>query len=150
MSDLIAFLNARLDEVEAAAKAADPGPWEVGERGGQDSMVWIREKDSPGIDNVGITYRKPVFTAQVSNIRFRENARHIARHDPARVLRDVEADRKLIAAYEAARSDVPPVDDWYEVAHGIRIGLADGLESALKIRAERFSDHPDYQPEWAS
>ena len=67
---------------------------------------------------------------------------------PARVLREVEADRKLIAAYMAAKADVPPVDDWYEVADGIKIGISDGLESAVKIRASRFDGHPDFRPEW--
>lgn len=66
-----------------------------------------------------------------------------------RELRDVEADRKLIAAYVTAREAVPPVDLWYEVADGIKVGVADGLESALKIRAARWNDHPDYKPEWA-
>ena len=63
-------------------------------------------------------------------------------------LRGVEADRKLIAAYAAARATVPPVDDWYEVADGVKVGVADGLESALKIRAAMFAAHPDYRPEW--
>jgi hypothetical protein len=68
---------------------------------------------------------------------------------PARVLREVEADRKLIAAYVTARKAVPPVDDWYEVADGVKVGLADGLEHAVKIRAARLSDHPGYDPSWA-
>lgn len=117
---LVASLNAGLDEDEAAAKAADPGPWEVGERGGQDAMVWIREKDSPGIDNVGLTYRQSVFTAQVSNkTRFRQNARHIARQDPARTLRDVAAKRELIAAALAERHDWNAGDEYYSCSQAV-------------------------------
>jgi Family of unknown function (DUF6221) len=66
-----------------------------------------------------------------------------------RALREAEADRALIAAYEAARAAVPPVDGWYEFADGVTVGLADGLGSALKIRAARFSDHPGYDPSWS-
>jgi hypothetical protein len=128
VTDLVAFLNARLDEDEAAARDA----YYEGQR-------WITEEEG--------VYRWPD-DELVQMADRKRDARHIARHDPARVLREVEADRKLIAAYEAARSDMPPVDDWYEVADGIKISLADGLESALKIRAERFSDHPGYDEAW--
>lgn len=122
------FINARLDEDAAAARES----WYDGQR-------WLTEEEG--------VYRWP--DDELVHMADRKaDARHIARHDPARVLRDIEADRALIAAYTAAREAVPPVDDWYEVADGVKVGLADGLESALKIRAERFSDHPDYRQEW--
>ena len=57
-------------------------------------------------------------------------------------------DRKLLAAYAAAHAAVPPAEDWYEVAHGVTVGLADGLEAAVMIRAAIWSDHPDYREEW--
>lgn len=61
---------------------------------------------------------------------------------PPRELRDVEADRKLIAAYEQAAENAKHPD--YEGAWE----YGSGLEDAVKIRAERFSDHPDYQESW--
>ena len=59
-----------------------------------------------------------------------------------RWLRDVEADRKLIEAYEEART-------WYERNKSAPAGELEGLYTALRIRAERFADHPDYNPQWA-
>lgn len=66
MDDLIAFVAARLDEDEAAARAAVNFSYGVPD--------WCDDGDPDGV--------------------------HIARHDPARVLREVEASRKLLVRYE--------------------------------------------------
>ncbi len=110
MDELIAFLRAALDEDERVALASDPGPWEVGPTfGAQDSRVYVREAGYPGIDTVGTC----VIAGQVANkTRFRENAVHIARWDPARVLAEVEAKRRILAMYDdyhAERRHLAPV-----------------------------------------
>jgi hypothetical protein len=66
-------------------------------------------------------------------------ARFIHRHDPSRVLREVEADRKLLAEYEVWA--VPPRQPF-------DTGMRRGLQMALEIRAEVWSGHPDYQDQW--
>ena len=58
-----------------------------------------------------------------------------------RALRDVEADRSLLAEWQKAETD-PAVDDQWNA------GFAAGLRLAVQIRATRHSDHPDYRPEW--
>ncbi len=63
------------------------------------------------------------------------NAVHIARHDPARVLREVEATRALIAAIEHPDPNQGP-----EYGYGLRL--------ALMFRAAVYSDHPDYDQSW--
>jgi len=134
VDDLIAFMRARLDKDEATARTATDGPWHP------DGMS-VRGKDRDyhgGREDAILVIRHT----------WPQEAAHICRHDPASALRDVVADRKLIAAYLAARADVPPVDAWYEVADGVKVGVADGLKAAVKIRAERFSGHPDYRVEW--
>lgn len=68
---------------------------------------------------------------------------------PARVLAEVAAKRAILAAYEAAKSNVPPADDWYEVADGVCVGLADGLGLAVKHATAVYSGRPGYRPEWA-
>ena len=60
----------------------------------------------------------------------------------ARVLRDVEADRRLLAEWQKAETD-PAVDDQWNA------GLAAGLRLAVQIRAARWSGHPGYRAEWA-
>lgn len=59
--------------------------------------------------------------------------KHIARHDPGRVLRDVEAKRRMVAECEAT------------IRQGVSVGLA---ETMLAMLAEPYADHPNYQPDW--
>jgi hypothetical protein len=118
--DLTEFLNARLDEDEAAAGA---GARRVG-------MPWRAEPQpgTPGglvVDDLGL----------VGSTGGRYAAEHIARHDPARALREVEAGRKLMA--EHASND--EFSDAYD----------SGLQFAVLLLAAVYSDHPDYDPAWA-
>lgn len=68
---------------------------------------------------------------------------HIVRHDPARVLREIEAARKLLAQYaEVAYNDT---NDAYEYADG----WANALGLAVRLRASAYADRPGYREEWA-
>lgn len=102
MNDLIAFLNARLDEDEAAARAAAEHPW---------------------------TRFGAQTAAQVD---------HIARHDPARVLREVEARRAIIrrCAVRMNEMDVHP--------NGLVSPRAVLARQALIDLAVIWNDHPDF------
>lgn len=93
MDDLIAFLNARLDEDEAAfttgaALADDP----------------------------------------------------VAEDLCRRLLREVEADRDLVVAYQRSEAK-NPMSGWES-------DYTQALMLAVKIRTAIYSDHPDYRAEW--
>lgn len=60
---------------------------------------------------------------------------------PAKVLRGVKADRRIIAKYEQAKV-------WYSERPWAPAGELYGLCTAIAIRAERFDRHPDYRNEW--
>lgn len=67
----------------------------------------------------------------------RQQAEHIARHDPARVLRDVEAKRQI----------------WLKAAGYTSSAIADidlkvAWEGVLEELASTWSDHPDYEKDW--
>lgn len=95
MDDLIAFIRARLDEDEAAAKSARPGPWdyetEVGGFGPV-GCVMMPLGNHKGT-RTGLTAFTPLGTQDAAT------AAHIARHDPARVLREVAAKRAILALH---------------------------------------------------
>jgi hypothetical protein len=148
MDELIAFLAARLDEDEAAAKAWASPPWR------EDATHWqVVGQREPRYDNgrgetltvIDVSGR-PVDFAEAIQVRWDSNgerAEHIARHDPARVLADVAADRALLTALsEAAKADLGITGEPYDA------GWCEALELAVKIRAARFADHPDYRQEW--
>lgn len=64
--------------------------------------------------------------------------------NPARVLREVDADRKLIADYLSAQEivDATGHPDMLEV------GRAQGLEEAVRRRASAYDQRPGYREEW--
>jgi hypothetical protein len=122
VSELVAFLAARLDEDEAAAKLAarEGGTWK------QDDPVRY-----PGsISSLG----GQVVYDEGSPDEYQ--AAHIARYDPARALREVEAGRAIIAAYQPN-------------GQGVAYTLEAGLEFALRQFAAVYRDHPACDPTWA-
>ena len=155
---LTAFLNARLDENEAAAKAAQlrfPGPW--------DRLV---TPDSPLPSAVSLYDSRD---ESFGVIRGSYAAEHIVRHDPARVLREVEAGRARIAGLLRRPPDFNPSDEHYSCSQAVSdesdepgSGCSDpdrrgqpcdcgrdaSIERMLRIDAAIWSDHPDYQEEW--
>ena len=76
MEDLIDWLRAVLDEDEAAARAATPGPW------------------APSGHSV-IT----ADDIEISDVP-RRDAPHIARHDPRQVLADIAAKRAILDLHD--------------------------------------------------
>jgi hypothetical protein len=115
MDDLAEFIAARLSEDEAMAQAAQQDAVPVGE---------LANQAGPCVTEAGYT--------------------HIARHDPARVLREVATKRRLIGRYRAAlaarAADYDPPD--YDPTLG-------ALHGQMRDEAATWSDHPDYRPEWA-
>ena len=99
LAALAAFLTARIDEDEAAAKAWLP----------------FGNPDAPARE-------------------------HIARYDPGRVLREVEANRRILAEFQAQDGDPWSADADYFA----------GLVFVVKALAGVYSSHPDYRQEWTS
>jgi hypothetical protein len=126
MSDLVEFLTARLDEDEQVARdaAVDAGgTWKPG------AGVW------GDLDEVfPVVYDEGRPTP--------DQAAHIARHDPARVLADVAAKRQLVVALAGyVPADMHFLDDvTASRAHVALLGLT---HLALP-----YADHPDYREEW--
>ena len=126
--DLIAFLNARLDEDEAAAKGAAGDVWEY-----RDTWVWCG----------------PFEVADIfGGADMEEIGGHIARHDPARVLREVTAKRVIVTRYAAVRRAFDDREGglWPDVTRREK----SHAYATLCDLAGIWSDHPDYQDEWAS
>lgn len=153
--ELLDWLRKQLDDDEAAARKASQGPWAVGNT--QDADWGPRQPP----DNMNIGARildehgewpKPVvregshvcakgdrphqiaYLAGWSPDHERlANAEHIARHDPARVLAEVDAKRRII---EVAIG---------EMDHG-DFGWA--WSQVLALLALPYADRPGYQDEW--
>lgn len=122
-ADMVSFIEARLAEEEQIAREA----------GGQN---WRCPADRPGevcdrTSGVAFTVRGAGFD------------RHIALHDPARVLARIETSRVLLDEYrEIAHRDTDrPAEDFDS-------GRAVGLGFAVRQLAADYAGHPGYQARW--
>jgi len=113
--ELSQFLLARIAEDEAVARAAT-----------QSAKWW----DWPGRDGRREAkvraHEDPYIALNVTN----GDATHIARHDPARVLAECDAKRRIVAMMD------DPHRDTYEVY------------AVLRALALPYADHDDYDEAW--
>lgn len=124
---IVEFLEARIAEDEAVARRAG-GPshtpclhWEAGETNGDG----IRRID--GVPVAGHSWPHEMD--------------HIARHDPARVLAECAAKRRLLRAHAK----------WCHNVHDTQYPNMDYDASywwTLLVFASVYADHPDFQEEW--
>ncbi|MFF8910178.1 DUF6221 family protein [Streptomyces olivaceoviridis] len=136
MDDLVQWLRAQLDEDERIARAATPGPWEQDE---PERCDFLRSGDGYVVDCGGS--RAP-----------RENAQHVARHDPARVLREIDAKRQLLDEHKPDRPKGRPnmerhcltcttAQAWDETAREANC-------LTLQLLALPYEDRPGYREGW--
>lgn len=140
------FLEARLAEDESIAQGAAQhlsGTWTF-----DDGEAAARREELARGGRFGANPRVDGIT---SGCRYNAESemRHIARHDPARVLREVAAKRAIIEhAADVNGLDVQVDGEW---GVGARDELADPYVGDLILRALAvpYVDHPDYDPSWA-
>ncbi|WP_416476984.1 DUF6221 family protein [Streptomyces sp. LKA04] len=127
MVELVVWLRAQLDEDERIARAATAGPWTqsgIGEYG------W------------GVSFSVPGAGVEADDSdQGRADADHIAEHDPARVLREIDAKRLAIDHYQRIFQHAVDGADSY-----VRIAAA--LSRQIQIMASVYADRPGYRQSW--
>lgn len=144
--DLVEFLRARLDEEATVAEAAQR---EVAERVCPPLQVdeWAARAGHWGVVPWLFSGRAEADLAQWGRVEIAGLARaHIARHDPARVLAEVEAKRRIL-------DDVLPTmkADEMRIAGEWGVGsepVREASDDLLSLLALPYADHPDYRAEW--
>lgn len=136
MDDLVRWLGEQLDEDQRIAEAAR----------GQGEGRWHHETSYPN----GYVYDggvQPVVYDESAPSP--EEAEHIAAHDPARVLREIDAKRATIADYEKAirtRDRLEPNTSGYRHWDNRALGLLHALRHAAAV----YADRPGYAEMLAS
>lgn len=129
MDDLVRFLRTQLDDDERVAHAAADG-----------DPVWnIRhpEPGAPSWSRSALLGKSLVSSCDPATLTPAEGE-HIARWDPARVLAEVEAVRKLLDWLD-------DLDRWESGANVFRMPDTDDARKAL---AQPYADRPGYREEW--
>ena len=146
MDGLIAFLKARIDEDKAGALAAAGGDGKYGGRPNWSARFrWIVTDEAD--PDWAIVDLSPL-------TEDRDLGGHIARHDPARALREVEAKRAILRNHRPAWTDYKDGDGIDRTSNECvecePSGTPDNYPCpTLRILAAVYSDHPDYDPAWS-
>lgn len=146
------FLLARIAEDEAVALGATQGPWEAQPADGYNPAALGSRTDSADVavagsgDEYGPEYvcldRDGIGSTTMPN------AEHIARHDPARVLAECKAKRRVVERLRPAMITMPD---------GAVLSLMDPSEARavefmhrviVTSLAQPYADHPDFDPAW--
>jgi hypothetical protein len=146
-NDLAAFLRARLEDDEQAAKDAGGKPWAWEQHYGDMCNDPTCEYGELATDD---TVLMNVHAYDVTTEW--QGAVHIARHDPARVLADVEAKRQIIEQHEPATvSYLPSRERGCVTCSTAQTWDAQANEAncqTLRLLALPYADHPEYRDEW--
>ncbi|MFI8531784.1 DUF6221 family protein [Streptomyces aquilus] len=135
MDDLVQWLRAQLDEDERIARAAasvrGPDWWFEGYFEDMDGQVlagMVLDRGSSAVRSLAMTTRSDA------------EGEHAVRHDPARVLRQVDAERRLL--------DVHALNGW--VCDTCDNGEVEQTFPCLTLRllALPYADRPGYREEW--
>lgn len=155
---LLAFFEARLDEEQAAAQAAYDAEKPATHQ--EHSARWRFDGEGVYID---ATYSStPIATGPWGCGISEQVGKHIARHDPTRVLAEIRIKRYLISEYRS----VETFDEHAAVEAAMRLpdeqaamtalGQAWAKEAArslllavIKAEASLYALHPDYEAAWS-
>jgi hypothetical protein len=145
MDELTRWLGQQLDKDERIARAATPGPW-------------VANKHEYGAEVYTESGEGVAFDHDAGGVGW-DDADFIATHDPARVLREIDAKRQLLDDYtvtarirdEAAvrikaagsQPDAKDLDTWDRAQREAAI-----LEGPVKLLALPFADRPGYKESW--
>ena len=134
-SDLVAFLKARLEEAAQTARTLDGASWR------SDTDVGDEYNIAVVLDS---RYEASIARCGVEGLDDGEiRAEHIARHDPAHVLADVETKRQIIGwhACDARRGrDDERCTSCQEETYWC---------TTLRLLAVPYAGHEGYRAEWA-
>jgi hypothetical protein len=138
--DLVQWLGGQLDEEERIAREATPGPWQNAPTARHHTTASGRSEEAVFASPPDVGAMVVASTGKPSARQNLVNAEFIAAHDPARVLREIDAKRDLLRLAERAH-------DYHET---FTSGFASALEGALRLFALAYADRPGYRAEeWA-
>jgi hypothetical protein len=158
VNDLVAFVTARLDERERAARAATPGPWEA--------QWWCVQTaydfDRPGYAHHGERVLIARNSGTVGNRQAEErNVEHIALHEPASVLADIAAKRAILDEHQPVKvtywhipmcsTCTDPAADSIDDPMGSDGPWTPNAEHpcrTVRLMATPYVQHPDFRDEW--
>lgn len=131
MDDLVRWLGVQLDEDERIARAA-------GDRWRELSGNWVAVAVEPSSEPAH----------RVAMVLVAEGRAHIVRHDPARVLREIEAKRRALVLHSAPTGHGCSTTD--ETGYNLNYDEVSPEDACttLRLLALPYADRPGFQESW--
>lgn len=157
MDDLVRWLGEQLDTDAEAARAADvkegdPAWWVSPVLADGDSYTVRSERDNAPIARVRRLYDDDGHTVVLDG---RAVAEHIAAHDPARVLREIDAKRQLVKLHGRATLRAGGGAQYFDTTTVCRscepsyqVPELSWPCPTLRLLALPYADRPGYREEW--
>jgi hypothetical protein len=144
MSDIAAFIRARLDKDEQVARTATPGPWRW-TNAGSDTLGEQPVLESESDPTTVVIDATGNHTEGYVCIDAGDQA-HIARWDPARALAEVQAKRRIAETHQRIphRCPMPVIAG----ENGQLWTDEEGPCYTLRLLALPYDWHDDYKEEW--
>ncbi|WP_406200107.1 DUF6221 family protein [Streptomyces sp. NBC_01017] len=129
--ELVQWLGEQLDEDERTARRAGDSFRQIGETGVIVAAEGDRAEECASANWAGV-------------------AEHIVRHDPARVLREIDAKRQILALHIPFRVDGDPwpgcsTCSWRNDMEDLQVQYPC---ATLRLLALPYADRPGYREEW--
>ncbi|MFF9118288.1 DUF6221 family protein [Streptomyces massasporeus] len=151
MDDLVRWLGEQLDEDERITRAAGGAAWEELPVSG-----WVHTAPLPATE-----WQPPGYDHHVASAPLVEDRAHIVAHDPARVLREIDAKRQVLAKYVKAVERIEELATLCErlkaegrdtlmpeMERATAIHRRDVLHEVLRLHALPYVDRPGFRDEW--
>jgi hypothetical protein len=163
VTNLVTWLRVQLDEDERVALAATPGPWRHNPNKcwRKPGTAWFEEAVFAGPPGAEATC--VAGTGETDDQQSMADAQHIARHDPARVLQEVEAKRRWLdellrlphyawdGREEYGCPKATDVEIWRQIFEGDQVcncGRDEHVDRSLRLLALPYADRPGYLEAW--
>lgn len=156
MDELARWLGEQLDEDERAARAATPGPWRYNSDKHHRALGTSQFEEAvfagpPGDAAVCVAATGPTDDRQSMG-----DAAHIAHHDPARVLREIEANRRrldrhtpqMMVGYDSDEEDPSTYVLGCPVCQTTVVHEGDWPCDEIRDVVAAFVDRPGCREEW--
>lgn len=143
--NLVAFIRARLDEDEYIARRAANYDDGAGHDVQGPKGTWVCLDESEWF---GTSYRGGTIGPRIGYANAPELGAHIVAHDPARVLAEVEAKRRIIELHSVSEGHECSTRDRHgDIDHCTWVMDSEAC-TTLRLLALQYAAHPDYREEW--
>ncbi|WP_328657903.1 DUF6221 family protein [Streptomyces sp. NBC_00334] len=131
MDELVQWLRVQIAQDERIARAAGGAAWEELPVSG-----WVHTSALPDTE-----WLPPGYDHHVASAPLPVDRAHIVEHDPARVLREIDAKRQIVALHSDPRGGDPSCSslDYPENAEDCE---------TLRALALPYADRPGYRDDW--